>query len=166
MELVPTEFQDLKRLAVGVISDTHGLLRPEALRALDGSDVILHGGDVGQEKILDELGAIAPVFTVRGNVDYEYWCGRLPNVLSLTLSGLGVHMVHDIAHIDPHNLKGVDLVIFGHSHKPEIFHREGVTYLNPGSAGTRRFSLPTTVAKVNWTHEQENLSPELIHLLE
>ena len=166
MELVPQVFQNVKELSVGIISDTHGLLRPEALKALDGADVILHGGDVGPEKILDELGVIAPVYTVRGNVDYDLWCGRLLNVLMLKLGELTVHMLHDIAHLDSQNLMGADLVVIGHSHKPEIFYREGVTFLNPGSAGPRRFSLPTTVATLDWSLGQKKLSPKLIHLLD
>tara|TARA_R100000455_G_C6206066_1_gene75185 strand:+ start:142 stop:642 length:501 start_codon:yes stop_codon:yes gene_type:complete len=166
MELKPAEFEDVKRLTIGVISDTHGLLRPEALHALDGADVILHGGDVGGEEVLDELGTVAPVYTVRGNVDYEIWCGRLPNVLSLRLGSLSIYMVHDISHLDPQNPPRADLLVYGHSHKPEVFRREEVTYLNPGSAGPRRFTLPITVAKLSWKSGQKNLSPELIHLLD
>ena len=113
MELRPTEFEGAEALSIGIISDTHGLLRPEAVRAIDGSDVILHGGDVGREDILDELQTIAPVFTVRGNVDYDMWCGRLPNVLTLHLGQLKVHMVHDIGHLNPLDALDVNLVVFG-----------------------------------------------------
>lgn len=165
MELRPVEFEGARTLSLGVISDTHGLLRPEAIRALAGVDLILHGGDVGREMILDELEGIAPVYTVRGNVDYEVWCGRLPNVLTLHLGALAVHMVHDIGHLDPLNLTGVNLVVFGHSHKPEFFERDGITFLNPGSAGPRRFTLPVTLATLSWVAGQEKFTPELIHLL-
>jgi uncharacterized protein len=165
MELTPSAFASVSCLNLGIISDTHGLLRPEAVEALQGSDVILHAGDVGEELILDELRLIAPVYTIRGNVDYQYWCGRLPNTLTLTLGDLKIHMIHDIAHLDREQIAGVSLVIYGHSHKPEITDRDGVVFLNPGSAGPRRFSLPVTLAKLVWRSGDKKISPKLIQLL-
>lgn len=136
------------------------------MEALEGSDVILHGGDVGREEILIELETIAPVYTVRGNVDYEFWCGRLPNDLMLKLSGLTVYMIHDLAYFKRSEAEEVDLVVYGHSHKPDIFEREGITFLNPGSAGSLRFTLPVTLATLEWKSGQEILSPKLIRLID
>ena len=166
MELTPPEFLNAKQLSLGIISDTHGLLRPEALQALEGVDVILHGGDVGREAILDELAGIAPVYTVRGNVDYDYWCGQLPNLLTLHLGELKVHMIHDLGHLNPAHASGVDLVVFGHSHRGEVFEKDGIVFLNPGSAGPRRFTLPITLATLQWKEGEDKLSPKLIQLLE
>ena len=165
MELTPPAFRNANRLNIGIISDTHGLLRPEALKSLSGSDVILHAGDVGKESILDELETMAPVFTVRGNVDYEYWCGRLPDQLTLTLGGLTVYMIHDLAHFNQVDSENADLVVYGHSHKPETYELKGTTFLNPGSAGPRRFTLPVTLATLQWETGQKILEPKLIRLI-
>ena len=165
MDLSPPHFSDHSKISIGFISDTHGLLRTEAIDALRGRDVILHAGDVGNEMILDELELLAPVYTVRGNVDYQNWCGRLPNKLTLELAGLKIHMIHDIQSVDPRDLKEAHLVVYGHSHRPEIRQTGGVVNLNPGSAGPRRFSLPVTLAKLDWEFGDEELSPELIQLL-
>ena len=159
------EFVGKEVLSIGIISDTHGLLRPQALSALQGSDVILHGGDVGDEQILARLSEIAPVFTVRGNVDFEHWCERLPLNLTITLAGLKVYMVHDISKLDRTVIELVDLVVYGHSHRPETFDEQGVLFLNPGSAGPRRFNLPITLTKLIW-RKGGKLAPELIHLAE
>jgi putative phosphoesterase len=136
-------------LTIGVISDTHGLLRPEALDALKGSAHIIHAGDVGDPSILDRLAAIAPVTAVRGNVDTAAWAARLPLADAVELGGRLFYVLHQREHldIDP-RAAGVAMVIFGHSHKPSADVRDGVLYLNPGSAGPRRFSLPVTVARV------------------
>lgn len=165
MEVSLQEHNNGKEIRIGIISDTHGLLRPEAQVALEGSDVILHGGDVGKEAILHQLELIAPVHAVRGNVDNDYWCGRLPNVLNLSVDDLKVHMIHDLGHLDSTVLFDKSLVIYGHSHRPEIFEKSGVVYLNPGSAGPRRFNLPVTMAILRWKKGQKKLSPKLIHLL-
>ena len=133
-----------------MISDTHGLLRPEALDALHGVERIIHGGDVGGEEILDELSAIAPVTAVRGNTDYQPWAARLPVTELLEAGGRSIYVVHDIEdlNVDP-AAAGIDVVIYGHSHRPEWDQRgNGVWHLNPGSAGPRRFSLPVTVARL------------------
>jgi putative phosphoesterase len=131
---------------VGLISDTHGLMRPEALDALRGSDLILHAGDVGKPEILDALRAIAPVVAVRGNVDTAVWAAELPE----TASSNGILVIHDLQElaIDP-RAAGFRAVVSGHSHKPGSAERNGVLYINPGSAGPRRFRLPITVARLD-----------------
>jgi putative phosphoesterase len=134
---------------LGVIADTHGLLRPEAVEALRNADHIVHAGDIGKAGIIAELSAIAPVTAIRGNVDRAADVARLPATRTVRLPGVAVHVVHDIAdlEIDP-AAAGVALVVFGHSHKPSTVWKGGVLYLNPGSAGPRRFRLPVTLATV------------------
>jgi len=136
-------------MLIGVISDTHGLLRPEALVALAEAEHILHAGDVGNIEILDELRKIAPVTAIRGNVDVYGECAELPATEMVELGGRFFYMLHSVhdLDIDP-KAAGVDVVVSGHSHKPLVEHRKGVMYLNPGSAGPRRFSLPVSVALV------------------
>ena len=132
---------------IGVISDTHGLLRPEALAALAGVERIIHAGDVGGEDILDTLAGIAPVTVVRGNTDYQPWAARLPVTDLVEVGGRSIYLVHDIEDLNLDPLAaGIDMVISGHSHRPSLERRGSVRYLNPGSAGPRRFSLPVTVA--------------------
>ncbi|MCZ6674016.1 MAG: metallophosphoesterase family protein [Verrucomicrobia bacterium] len=114
---------------------------------------------------LGRLETLAPVFTVRGNGDYQFWCGSLPNTLTISLGELRLCMIHDLLYLDQNQLKDILMVIYGHSHRPEIVELNQVVYLNPGSAGPRRFSLPVTVARLNWERGQEKLSPELIQLL-
>ena len=135
------------RTLVGVIADTHGLLRPEALAALAGCDRILHAGDLGKPGILERLSRVAPTVAVRGNVDRGLWAEALPETLSLSIRGAVVHVLHDLHDLpfDPGDRK-IDVVISGHSHQPSIREKAGVIYLNPGSAGPRRFSLPVTLA--------------------
>ena len=132
---------------IGVISDTHGLLRPEALAALDGVERILHVGDVGDPAIIDALARIAPVTAIRGNIDRGAWADALPDTASVTAWGLRLHMVHDrkALRTDARS-EGWDVVISGHSHKPGIEEADGVLWLNPGAAGPRRFRLPITLA--------------------
>lgn len=136
-------------LRVGVISDTHGLLRPEALALLQGSDHIVHAGDIGGDHILQALARIAPLTAVRGNNDHGPWADALPATQTVTLGGVAIHVLHDIAElaIDP-LAAGVRVVIAGHSHKPVLQERDGVLHLNPGSAGPRRFRLPIAVAEL------------------
>lgn len=134
-------------LTVGVISDTHGLLRPEALAALRGVDQILHAGDVGAPDILAALKAIAPTTAVRGNVDHGVWATALPLTEVVRLGTLDVFMLHDVGALDLDPVAaGVAAVITGHSHQPKAEWTRGVLYLNPGSAGPRRFSLPVTLS--------------------
>ena len=134
-------------MLIGLISDTHGLLRPEALQALGGVSRIIHGGDIGGPEILEELGRIAPVDAVRGNNDHGPWAQALPLSVTLGLEGAWVHVLHDLKQftLDPTEA-GISVVIAGHSHRPEVVARDGVLYVNPGSAGPRRFRLPVTVA--------------------
>ncbi len=150
-------------MVVGVISDTHGLLRPEALAALAGVEHILHAGDVGEIEILERLRAIAPVTAVRGNVDTAGPCGLLPESEAVELAGCLVYIVHarEWLDIEP-KAAGVGLVVYGHSHKPGVEQRDGVVYLNPGSAGPRRFTLPVTVARV--TIEDGVVEAEIVEL--
>ena len=133
-------------MRIGVISDTHGLLRPEALQALRGSEHILHAGDVGDPAILDALRKIAPVTAIRGNVDVSGDCARLPETELVELGGVGIYMLHDLNALDLNPIAaGVAVVISGHSHKAKIERKKGVLYFNPGSAGPKRFSLPISV---------------------
>jgi uncharacterized protein len=138
------------KIVVGVISDTHGLLRPEALSALAGSDRIIHAGDVGDEEILQALRAIAPLTVVRGNVDTQAWALKLPHGDMLEVGGVRIYVVHDLGTLDivPASA-GVSVIVCGHSHHPDHFTRSGVTYFNPGSAGPRRFKLPITVGRID-----------------
>ncbi|HEX5132383.1 MAG TPA: metallophosphoesterase family protein [Candidatus Krumholzibacteria bacterium] len=139
-------------MTVGVISDTHGLLRPEALTALTGSQFIVHAGDVGPERILFALERIAPLTAVRGNTDTEGWARRLPMTAVLEAGGVRIYVVHDIAGLDIDPVAaGVSVVVYGHSHRPAVEHRGDVLFLNPGAAGARRFSLPVTVARLTIT---------------
>ncbi|MGH8209237.1 MAG: metallophosphoesterase family protein [Steroidobacteraceae bacterium] len=134
-------------MKIGLISDTHGLLRPEALQALAGVEHIIHAGDIGGPAVIDTLRNIAPVDAVRGNNDKEAWAAKLPLWLALEFEGVGVHVLHDIKEldIDP-AAAGFAVIIAGHSHKPGVTERDGVLFVNPGSAGPRRFSLPVTIA--------------------
>lgn len=132
---------------VGLISDTHGLLRPQAVAALSGVEHILHAGDVGRPDILDALREIAPVSAVRGNADYGAWAEALPSDAVISIAGHDLYMLHDLndIQVDP-GAAGLAAVISGHTHKPLIAERHGVLYVNPGSAGPRRFSLPVSIA--------------------
>ncbi|RUM95124.1 metallophosphoesterase [Pseudaminobacter arsenicus] len=134
---------------IGVISDTHGLLRDEAIKLLDGVDHIIHAGDIGKPEIVRRLEAIAPVAAIRGNIDVNSWTLRYPETLRLELFGRSIFVIHDQKGLTicPSE-EGTDMVIFGHSHRPSIETTDGVIYLNPGSAGPRRFRLPVTLALV------------------
>jgi uncharacterized protein len=132
---------------IGVISDTHGLLRPEAVEALKGCDRIIHAGDVGSPYILEQLRRVAPVVAVRGNVDKGGWAQALPWSESVELDGHAIYVLHILEDLPVPD--GISAVVYGHSHKPSIEERGGVLYLNPGSAGPRRFKLPVTVARMS-----------------
>jgi uncharacterized protein len=142
----------MKPKSIGVISDTHGLLRPQALRALEGSDLIIHAGDVGDPKILDALKMLAPVFAVRGNVDTAAWAKILPENQVIETDAATLYVLHDLRALDLNPaVAGFHIVICGHSHKPLQTEQNGVMFLNPGSAGPRRFDLPVTLARLDIT---------------
>lgn len=135
-----------QNLRIGLISDTHGLLRPEAISALRNSDRILHAGDVGASKILDRLRELAPVTAIRGNVDHGAWAETLPETEVIEVESVSIYMLHNLADLDlKPKAAGFDVVVYGHSHHPKIEEKNGVLYFNPGSAGPRRFQLPVTV---------------------
>lgn len=135
---------------VGLISDTHGLLRPEALDALAGVDLLIHGGDIGKPEILDALRAIAPLTVVRGNNDRAEWATDIPDSAVLDVESVRIYTLHDrkLLDLDP-AAERIQVVVTGHSHRPAVTERDGVLYVNPGSAGPRRFSLPISVARLD-----------------
>jgi len=134
---------------IGVISDTHGLLRAEAVETLQGSDLIVHAGDVGTPEILEALRAIAPVTAVRGNVDAGSWARRLPKTEVLEVDGVSIYVLHILEELDVKpEAAGMSAVVYGHSHMPKQERKNGVLYFNPGSAGPRRFHLPVSVGKL------------------
>lgn len=148
---------------LGFISDTHGLLRPEAVRALEGCGAIVHAGDIGAPEILGELGRIAPVTAIRGNIDMAGWAARLPESVAVEFAGARVYVIHDVHDLalDP-SKAGFDIVVSGHSHKPGWHNQGGVLYVNPGSAGRRRFRLPVTLATLEL--EQRPWQPVFVDL--
>jgi putative phosphoesterase len=152
-----------KRITLGVISDTHGLLRPEAVEALRRSDRILHAGDIGAPEILEGLAKIAPVTAVRGNVDTASWARALPETEVVETGGVSVYMVHDLGQLDlKPEAAGFRVVIYGHSHQPKMEEKSGVLYFNPGSAGPRRFHLPVSVGRL--TIAAGKVQAELVEL--
>jgi putative phosphoesterase len=150
-------------LRIGLISDTHGLLRPEALEALQGCGHIIHGGDIGRPEILQTLSAIAPVSAVRGNNDKGGWAENLPETLRLHFGQVAVCVIHDLRQLDMKPAAaGISVIVSGHSHKPYIEERGGITYINPGSAGPRRFQLPVSVAELRI--EETSVAAHIIRL--
>jgi putative phosphoesterase len=151
-------------MKLGIISDTHGLLRPEVAPKLKGVERILHVGDVGKISILDELAKIAPVIAIRGNVDRDGACGKLPETEVMLAEGHYIYMLHDLKtlHLDPAAAKFA-VVLHGHTHVPNFYTKKGVLYFNPGSCGPRRFELPVTVGLLTIGAHGE-LKPEIIHL--
>jgi uncharacterized protein len=135
-------------MQVGVISDTHGLLRPEAVEALANSELILHAGDIGKPEVLAELEAIAPVVAVRGNNDTEAWAKAIAERQTLKIEDISIHLLHIGREFNRFETADVQVVISGHSHKPSIVEQNGILFLNPGSAGPRRFKLPISVAQL------------------
>lgn len=135
---------------IGLISDTHGLLRPQALEALRGSELILHAGDIGKPEILTTLRELAPVIAIRGNVDKADWARTLPETAVADAGKVPLYILHDVHALDLNPAAaGFHVVVSGHSHQPRKSEREGVLYVNPGSAGPRRFHLPVTVARLD-----------------
>ena len=136
-------------LIIGTISDTHGLLRPEALEVLEGSDRIIHAGDVGGPAILEHLAKVAPLTAVRGNVDHGEWARKLPQTNVLEVEGVSIYVLHNLDQLDlKPEAAPFNAVVYGHSHVPKQETKNGVLYFNPGSAGPKRFSLPITVGRL------------------
>ena len=147
---------------IGIISDTHGLLRPEAERGLTGVDHIIHAGDIGRPEIVEALRRIAPVTAIRGNVDSGEWAREYPDTKLVRLAGKSIYVLHDLNTLQSDPGAGVDVIISGHSHLPKIDTIDGVLYLNPGSAGRRRFKLPITFATLEVV--PEGMRPAIHHL--
>ena len=155
---------EIKKGIIGVISDTHGLVRPEALAALMGVELIIHGGDIGKPEVLQSLCSIAPVYAIRGNNDRDVWAKKLPDILNLDINGINLHVIHNVNDLEEiPNAAGIRAVISGHSHKPSIVQRGDVLFVNPGSAGPRRFKLPVTIARLNI--RRERLQSVIVELL-
>jgi hypothetical protein len=152
-----------RAILVGVISDTHGLVRPEAVRTLHGSDIIIHAGDIGKPEVVDELRGVAPTFVVRGNNDTGAWAAGLPDTETVQVGGVRFYVLHEISHLDLDPVAaGFAAVVSGHSHRPSVAFRDGVLYLNPGSAGPRRFKLPVSVARIRVSGQ--HVRPEIVEL--
>lgn len=153
-----------REFRIGVISDTHGLLRPEAIEALRGSNLILHAGDIGAPSIIPSLREISPVVAIRGNIDDKFdWASEFPETEIAEAAGSQFYILHSIADLDlKPEAANISAVIFGHSHKPEFYSKNEVLYFNPGSAGPRRFSLPISVGRI--TIRNGKLHPELLTL--
>jgi uncharacterized protein len=151
-------------MKIGVISDTHGLLRPEAVDALRGSDRIIHAGDIGDPQILDCLAEIAPVTVVRGNVDHEPWARKIPETDLLEVEGVSIFVLHILQQLDlKPEAAGVAVVVSGHSHVPKQEMKNGVLYFNPGSAGPRRFDLPVSIGRL--VVDKDKIRGEIIELI-
>lgn len=157
-------------MRIGIVSDTHGLLRPEVAPALAGVDRILHIGDVGKASILEELAKIAPVTAIRGNIDHDGPCAKLPETEVVLIedpphASLYLYMLHDLKtlHLDPAAAKFA-AVLHGHTHVPNFYTKKGVLYFNPGSCGPRRFDLPVTVGLLS-LKKDGTISPEIVHLI-
>ena len=153
----------MRTFRVGLISDTHGLLRPQAKSFLRGCDQIIHGGDIGPEAVLEQLAALAPVSAVRGNNDTAAWARALPGSRCIEVEAVRLYVIHDLAEMDIEpRAAGVAVVISGHSHRPVVRESRGVLYVNPGSAGPRRFKLPIAVAEL--TVDGTSIDARLVEL--
>jgi putative phosphoesterase len=151
-------------LIIGVISDTHGLLRPNALAALRGSDYVIHAGDIGDPDILQKLAQIAPVTAIRGNVDREAWARKIPSTNVLEVGGISVYVLHNLQELDLNpDAAGFAVVAYGHSHVPKQESKNGVLYFNPGSAGPRRFRLPVTIGRLKV--QGDRVSGEIVEIV-
>jgi len=160
--LSPTGKQE--RQVIGVISDTHGLVRPQALQALRNVDLIIHAGDIGAPEVLDALKKIAPLVAIKGNNDRESWAKSLPDTKLVKIGAAQLYVIHNVKELDCDPVtRGIQVVISGHSHKPSVVNRDGVLYLNPGSAGPRRFKLPIAVAKL--TVRAKGVNGKIIELV-
>jgi len=153
----------MSEILVGLISDTHGLIRPEAIQALRGCDVLIHAGDVGDPEVIEQLRALAPTFVVRGNIDKGAWAASLPATEVVEVGGRSIYVLHDLSQLDLDPVAaGFAAVVSGHSHQPSIQSRNGVLYVNPGAAGPRRFKLPVTVALLRVTGDA--MQPGIVEL--
>jgi putative phosphoesterase len=133
---------------IGLISDTHGLVRPEVLAALKGSELIIHAGDIGKPEVLAALETVAPVIGIRGNNDRDSWTKKIPDLLDLRINGIKIFVIHNVNELEHDSVDGFQAVISGHSHKPSVMSRDGVIFINPGSAGPRRFKLPIAIGRL------------------
>ena len=147
---------------IGAISDTHGLLRPQALAALADCAPIIHAGDVGSPDVLARLAELATVHAVRGNIDHGEWSANLPMTQRIEVDGFRIYVLHILGELNPQSTDRIDAVIYGHSHQPKIETKNGILFFNPGSAGPRRFRLPVTIGRV--TAEHGSLRAEIIEL--
>jgi putative phosphoesterase len=147
---------------IGVISDTHGLLRPEVPKLFKSVDLILHAGDIGDPQILEQLTTLAPTIAVRGNNDKGEWARRIPEFKKVDVGGISIFMIHDVKEIAASSRSDADIILSGHSHKPSTERRDGTLYLNPGSAGPRRFKLPICVARI--TIRKSQVTARLIEI--
>ena len=153
----------MSEITVGLISDTHGLIRAEAIRALRGCDLLIHAGDIGNPEVIEPLRALAPTFVIRGNVDTEAWASSIPATEVVEVDGRFIYVLHDVSQLDLDPVAaGFAAVVSGHSHQPSIRSRDGVLYVNPGSAGPRRFKLPVTVALLRVTGD--GMQPQIVEL--
>ena len=159
----PALMADMAEPRIGVISDTHGLLRPQAVKALKGVDLIIHAGDIGNPEVLAGLERLAPVYAVRGNTDRGDWAADLPLTRVVEVGGVLLYVLHELfcLDLDPAAV-GLAAVIFGHSHSPHLERKNGVLFLNPGSAGPRRFTLPVSLARLKVNHD--SIQAELVQL--
>lgn len=149
---------------IGLISDTHGLVRPEALAVLKGVELIVHAGDIGESEVLEQLQTIAPVAAIKGNNDTAPWARHIPEILDLQVNDRTVRVIHNVHDVESNlGAAGIDVVVSGHSHKPLVERRDKVLFVNPGSAGPRRFKLPVTVGLL--LLEKAHARAEIIHLL-
>ncbi len=154
----------LEKGCIGLISDTHGLVRPEALKALEGVELIVHAGDIGKPEVLNRLQAIAPVAAIKGNNDTAPWARHIPEILDLHVKDRTLRVIHNVRDSESNlHEAGIDVVISGHSHKPSLESRDNVLFVNPGSAGPRRFKLPVTVGLL--LLQNADVHAEIIHLL-
>jgi putative phosphoesterase len=153
----------INKFIIGAISDTHGLLRPEVISVFKGFNLIIHAGDIGNPQVLDGLKAISKVIAIRGNNDKGMWAKRLPETEIVAVQGISIYIIHDIKEfiLEP-RATGINVVISGHSHHPKVENRKSVLFVNPGSAGPRRFNLPVSVARISVSHV--NVEAELIEI--
>lgn len=151
---------------IGVISDTHGLLRPKVLEIFKECELIVHAGDVGKPEVLEQLRSVCPVVAVKGNIDRDYLASSLKATELINVDGFNLFVIHDISQLNPESVNSVDIhaVIFGHSHKAAIRNSGELLYFNPGSAGPRRFSLPVTVGLLKISKSSTVIEPEIIEL--